>query len=181
MDTHEPCSIKGLFQGLVPEAMEIIRGRVTSTSPLQIQAVNDEKLTIHGNIMRLPKHLTDYTTTCDISGGEFDSQTTEDGEHTHATTDSGEHRHPEIQSSGEHTHEPEIEEESGAHTHPAIENSGHHSHGNTEEGGSHSHNLKTFSITGATIKMYNALRVGEIVFILSFNDGKTYYVLDREE
>jgi hypothetical protein len=28
--------------------------------------------------------------------------------------------------------------------------------------------------------VYNALKVGETVFILSFNQGKKYYILDRE-
>jgi hypothetical protein len=43
----------------------------------------------------------------------------------------------------------------------------------------HIHKQDTFSIYNAEIKVYNALNVGEKVYILSFNHGKKYYILDR--
>ena len=57
----EETSIKGLFQGLAGDGMQVIQGVVKSTSPLKIQAVNDDKLTVGpGNVV--PRHLTDYDT-----------------------------------------------------------------------------------------------------------------------
>ena len=41
----EETSIKGLFQGLAGDGVQVIQGVVKSTSPLKIQAVNDDKLT----------------------------------------------------------------------------------------------------------------------------------------
>ncbi len=55
-------SIKQLFQSMVGDDVDIWLGVVKSTSPLRIQAVNDEKLTIGPNITIVPQHLTDYTT-----------------------------------------------------------------------------------------------------------------------
>ncbi len=60
---------------------------------------------------------------------------------------------------------------------------GNHSHlysgSNTSSNGDHVHELDTFSISGAQITIYNGLKVGERVYILSFNYGKQYYILDR--
>jgi hypothetical protein len=39
-------SIKQAFQGLIPENTAIIQGVVTSTEPLQIKIVNDEKISL---------------------------------------------------------------------------------------------------------------------------------------
>jgi hypothetical protein len=126
MQINEPTSFKECVQSMMSEPMAVLRGEVISEKPLEIQVVNDKKMTLHENIMCLPRHLTDYTTTCDIKlgGGTLDSQT------------------------------------------------------NSVEG--HSHRLTTFSITGAEIKVYNSLKYGEMVYILSFNKGKKYYILDRE-
>lgn len=49
----------------------------------------------------------------------------------------------------------------------------------TSSDGDHVHELDTFSIHGAKINIYNSLNVGEKVYILSFNYGKQYYILDR--
>ena len=101
----DPTSLKELFQGMIPDFSEVLRGRVISNNPLQIQVLGDDKLILRSNIICLPRHLSDYTTSCDITLGNG---------------------------------------------------------------------------VGATIKIYNALKVGETVFILSFNKGKKYYILDRE-
>ena len=58
----EKTSIKQLFQGMVGDGAEVLQGIVKSVSPLKIQIVNDEKLTIGPNITYVPWHLTDYTT-----------------------------------------------------------------------------------------------------------------------
>ena len=66
----EKTSLKGLFQGLAGEGVEVLQGVVKSASPLKIQIVNDEKLVIGQNITYVPRHLTDYTTTCSLAKGE---------------------------------------------------------------------------------------------------------------
>ncbi len=51
-------------------------------------------------------------------------------------------------------------------------------HGPTTET-KHQHALETYNIYKATIKVYNALKLGDLVYVLSMNNGKLYYVLDR--
>lgn len=50
----------------------------------------------------------------------------------------------------------------------------------TDLDGEHSHRLDTFNLSGATMSVKNALQEGEIVYLLLFNNGKKYYVLDRK-
>lgn len=45
---------------------------------------------------------------------------------------------------------------------------------------SHRHGLNALNIKKAAVKVYNGLKVGEVVYILSYNHGKKYFVLDRE-
>lgn len=118
-------SLKGLFQGLVPDPCGILQGKVISTAPLKIQAVNDKKLIIGALLLIVPKHLSDYTAEVDISigGGNLASA--------------------------------------------------------TDMSDSHSHALKSFSLQKATLTLRNALKEGEKVHLLSLNNGKKYYVLDR--
>lgn len=133
---QEPTSIKQMFQGMVPETIEVIQGTVISASPLKIQVINDEKLVLSENIICLPRHLSTYQTTVDITlgKGSINSVTREDGAH------------------------------------------GGHAGGD----GKHRNTLETFNLSGASMTVYNGLKVGETVYILSFNHGKKYYILDRE-
>ena len=62
----EKTSLKQLFQGMAGDGVEVLQGIVKSASPLKIQIVNDDKLTIVPNITYIPRHLTDYKT--EISG-----------------------------------------------------------------------------------------------------------------
>lgn len=39
--------------------------------------------------------------------------------------------------------------------------------------------LSTFSISGATMTVHNSLKAGDTVHIMSLQNGKKYYVLDR--
>jgi hypothetical protein len=153
MDISGQTSLKGLFQGMMPDSMGVVQGKVVSASPLKIQVVNDGKLVLAENLVCLPRHLSDYTAACDIRLGEgtIDGQTRNDGFHPHGP--SGAH--------GGHAGG------DGSHAHPDSE-------------GAHVHSQATFDIYGATIKVYNALTPGETVYLLSFNEGKKYYVLDRE-
>lgn len=150
----EKTSIKQLFQGMVGDSVEVLQGIVKSATPLKIQIVNDEKLVIGPNITYVSRHLTDYTATVDIVQGKgaVDSKTQSDGSHTHSysgTTESG---------------------GVPAHTHP---------YSGETQGKAHTHSLNSFNIFGATMTVYNALKVGEKVHVLAFNHGKQYYVLDR--
>ena len=60
------------------------------------------------------------------------------------------------------------EDEKGEHEHPGIEKSGEHAQ-----------ELKGFQLTGGKIILHTGLKAGEIVYLLSYNNGKKYYVLDR--
>lgn len=153
-DTTEQTSLKGMIQNMVAGDVEVLQGIVKSASPLKIQIVNDDKLIIGPNITYVPRHLTDYTTTVDIvqGSGSVSSNTQSDGSHTHSYSGSTEN-------GGDPTH--------------------NHAYSGTTQGTAHSHSLSTFNIYGATMTVYNALKVGEQVHILSFNHGKQYYVLDR--
>jgi len=54
------------------------------------------------------------------------------------------------------------------------------SHGGHDSGnGTHSHPLASFTLSGGTLTVHNALKKGEKVHVLSLNKGKLYYVLDR--
>ena len=62
-------SIKQLIQQMTGDGVEVLQGIVKSASPLKIQIVNDDKLTIGPNITYVPRHLTNYTTTCSLAKG----------------------------------------------------------------------------------------------------------------
>ncbi len=65
----EKTSLKQLIQGMTGDGVEVLQGIVKSASPLKIQIVNDEKLTVGPNITYVPRHLTDYMTTCTLAKG----------------------------------------------------------------------------------------------------------------
>lgn len=146
-DTEET-SLKQLFQSLIPEGAGVVEGKVTSANPLTVTLANDSKMVLSENSLIVPKHLTDYTTTADISGGSLTGNTTTSGSHTH----------------DEGTHEGHTDGD-GSHTH---------------NGGKHSHNLSSFSVSGASITIHNSLKQGETVYLLAFNNGKKFYILDRK-
>jgi len=56
-------SLKALLQSMMQAGnATVLQGVVKSTSPLQIQAVNDDKLVIGASITYVPRHLTEYET-----------------------------------------------------------------------------------------------------------------------
>lgn len=61
------------------------------------------------------------------------------------------------------------EDEKGEHEHPEIEKSG-----------KHEHELKGFQLIEGKIVMHAGLKKGEVVYLLSYNNGKKYFVLDRK-
>ncbi len=101
----ESMSIKQALQDMISDNMGILRGKVISTSPLKIRAVNDDKLELTTGALCVPRHLTEHTQTVDI---------------------------------------------------PAL------------------------GIAGAAMVVRSGLRAGDLVYLLSYNQGKKYYVLDRE-
>ena len=126
-NADNPTSLKGLFQGLVPDPCGALQGKVISASPLTIQADNDSKLIINSLLLIVPKHLSNYEAIVDIEVGDgvLDAETDTAGEDIH------------------------------------------------------NHKLSTYTLKKGKIKVYNALKVGEKVHLLSLNNGKKYYILDR--
>lgn len=55
-------SIKELFQSIGGAGSQVLQGVVKSASPLKIQIVGDDKLTVGPNNVYVPRHLTDYDT-----------------------------------------------------------------------------------------------------------------------
>ncbi|MDD2979523.1 MAG: DUF2577 family protein [Hespellia sp.] len=150
-EVQEETSLKQMFQNMCPEGPSVIEGTVTSASPLQITLANDAKMILSANSLIVPRHLTNYTTTADVLKGKG-------GLSSQTSKGGGTHEHDEGTHDG-HT------SGDGSHTH---------------EGGTHIHSLASFDLTGATLMVHNALKQGEIVYLLSFNNGKQYYVLDRK-
>ena len=74
---NEQVSLKQMIQGMIPDSMAVLQGTVKSANPLKIQMASDEKLLIGPNITYVPKHLTDYETSCTIEGGSASGTTTD--------------------------------------------------------------------------------------------------------
>ena len=129
----------------------VIEAKVISASPLKVQAVNDDKLVLSEATLVVPRHLTDYTTTATYTLGKGSINSVTEGD--------GKHQH----SGGSH----------GGH----VGGDGSHSHSGD---GEHNHHLVSFTLSGGTITVHNALKVGETVFLLPYNGGKKYYILDRK-
>lgn len=151
MNNRTPTGLKALIQSLIPEAPGVIEGRVTSASPLQVTLTNDSKMILGANSLIIPRHLTDYQV-------EVDLQKCEGNLDSKTTKDGGEHEH---NGGGHDGHE----SGDGEHTH---------------EGGEHVHSLSTFSMTKGMLSVHNSLKKGDIVYLLQFNNGKKYFILDRK-
>ncbi len=52
--------------------------------------------------------------------------------------------------------------------------------GGDEDSGEHDHELMNFQLTGGKIILHTGLKAGETVYLLSYNNGKKYYILDRK-
>nr|DAU59625.1 MAG TPA: Protein of unknown function (DUF2577) [Caudoviricetes sp.] len=151
MNTGSPTGLKELIQSLMPDMPGIVEGKVTGISPLKITLVNDLKMVLSANSLVVPRHLTDYTISADLRK--------KDGVLLSRTkNDDGEHEH------------------SGGNHDGHVSGDGEHTH----EGGEHIHTLSTFELLNGQITVHNALKIGDIVYLLPFNGGKKYYVLDRK-
>lgn len=163
-----PESIKSLIQSFTKsEDGSVIEAKVIAVGPLRVQATNDDKLILNAGSLVVPRHLTDYTACMSyfLDKGTIAAYTEGDGRHNHGS--SGNHIHT------DGAHDGHISGD-GAHEHSGGE------HVHTAEG-PHTHHLISFSLKNGTFTVYNALKVGEIVYLLRYNDGKKYYILDRKE
>lgn len=172
-------SFKQLLQSMMPDGDEIMEGTVIQTAPLRIQMTNDEKHVINERVTIVPWHLTDYTTRVSIQQGDgaLKSSTEGDGRHDHGS--SGEHGHTEGNHIHEHGEHDEHVDGDGSHIHEG----GEHTHDGGEHvhiyEGPHTHHLVSFELFKGIMTVHNALRKGDKLHILSLNNGKLYYVLDR--
>ncbi len=166
MPGTNPESLKSMLQATFRTNDTIVEARVISASPLKVQATNDAKLILSEASLIVPRNLTDYTTTATfaLDKGNIDSETEGDGRHCHGS--SGAHEH----SGGTHGGH---DAGNGSHGHDG----GAHTHSNE---GPHDHRLVSFTLTRGTITVYNALKVDEIIYMLPVNNGKKYFILDRE-
>lgn len=169
MDPENATSFKQLFMAMLPKDGGIVVGTVTKENPLTIKIENDEKLEISGSALLVPRNLTDYQTRIDISlaGGKIDSNT-----HT----------------GGAHGHSFELVDSRGGKVSGTVgcpiegapdKPEGDYHKVESSKTSAHIHSLKTFIIEGALMTVYNALKVGESVYLLRFNDGKSYIALER--
>ena len=61
----------------------------------------------------------------------------------------------------------------------AEDGKGEHEHPETERSGEHAHELKGFLLKGGKMIVHMGLKIGDVVYLLSCNNGKKYYVLDK--
>ena len=146
-----PESVKQLIQQMMssPDGA-VIEAKGIGGGPRKVQATNDAKLILNAASLVVPRHLTDYTTTATFTLGKGSINAVTEGD--------GRHNH----TGGTH----------GGH----VGGDGSHEHG---PDGEHNHHLVTYTLTGGTITVFNALRVGDVVYLLPYNGGKQYYILDR--
>lgn len=169
MDPEQATSFKQLFMSMLPNDGGIVVGTVTSESPLTIKIENDEKLEISGSALLVPRNLTDYQTRIDISlaGGKIDSNTHIGGAHGHGF-DLLDSRSGKVSGIIGCPYEGTKDQPEGDYH--KVESS---------KASAHIHSLQTFVIEGALMTVYNALKVGESVYLFRFNNGKSYIALER--
>lgn len=167
IDPDKAQSLKELFQGMVPDDPAVVVGVVIGVNPLQIQIQNDEKNIVSGSCLQVCRDLTDWQTRIDISldTGKIDSSSHKAGAHGHGF---------------------ELFDSRGGKVTGIIgtpyEGAADGPKTTTKESGkasSHEHFLKTFIIEGALMTVYNALKEGEAVYLLQYNNGKNYLAIDR--
>ncbi len=177
-------SIKGLVQELSGHDVQVTQGTVVSANPLQIQMANDEKLVVGSSICYVPQHLTDYQVSVDLADGTLTASTDESGEHKHeieitvetetqTNVTGGEQGGEEGEGEGEQPEEPSPDS-------PSVDVSvSATATGDIQNAGKHSHSVKELSLAKGTLTIYNALKAGDRVHVLSYNGGKQYIVLGR--
>lgn len=137
--------------------------------PTEDEIENDEKLEISGSALLVPRNLTDYQVKVDIAlaDGKIDSN-------THV--------------GGAHGHKFQLFDSRGGGVTGLVgcpfegdkdKPVGDYHKVESSKESAHIHSLKTFSIESGLLTVYNALKTGESVYLLRFNDGKSYYALER--
>ena len=162
MNPDEATSLKQLFLSMLPKDGGIVVGTVTKESPLTIQIENDEKLEISGSALLVPRNLTDYQVKVDIALADHVG--------------------------GAHGHKFQLLDSRGGGVTGLVgcpfegdkdKPVGDYHKVESSKESAHIHSLKTFSIESGLLTVYNALKTGESVYLLRFNDGKSYYALER--
>ena len=177
MDINQATSIKELIQGMIPKHMEIILGLVISedTEPLEIMAINDPKLILNENTAVIPWHLTDYRTWLSFDNPaikqKIDIYDRQEKEYL-----------PEAPWAGDEPHQPRPDDIPP----PVVEQTTditnqkklyRNTLGLQDEQGDIPEFVDLPAFHEVTI--YNSLLKDDLVYILSFNHGKKYFVLDR--
>jgi hypothetical protein len=177
---NQPSSIKELIQSLIPIDKEIILGIVISEDdePLEIQAVNDPKLILNENTAVIPWHLTDYRTWMSFDKPEIKQKI---DIYDRAELEAEGMPLPEAVWAGDEPHEIRPDD-----TPADIEKTTDITfqkkwYENTLELMDEDKEIPDEVELPAfhEVTIYNSLRKDDMLYILSFNHGKKYFVLDR--
>lgn len=68
--TSGEISLKAMFQGMIPEQLNIISAKITSANPLKAVSLNNDKLQITSASLLVPEHLTRHTVKMSYWAGE---------------------------------------------------------------------------------------------------------------
>lgn len=79
----------------------------------------------------------------------------------------------------DHTVNVDVQKNAGVLDSKTADGGEHNHNDGGDEDGKHVHTLSTFSLVGGTLRVYNSLKKGDTVYLLKFNGGKKYYILDR--
>lgn len=177
MNINQPTSIKEMIQGMVTEDMEIILGFVISEdgAPLEIEIVNDPKLVLNENTAVIPWHLTDYRTWMSFDNPsikqKFDIYNRPEAEVLPEAPWAGYEPHP--------RRPDDIPPPYVVQTYDITYQKKRYENTRSlqDEQGNVPPQVDLPAFHEVTI--YNSLRKDDLLYILSFNHGKKYFILDR--
>ena len=177
MDINRPTGIKEMIQGMITDDMEIILGIVISEdgAPLEIEIINDPKLILNENTAVIPWHLTDYRTWMSFDNPsikqKFNIYDRAEAEYL-----------PQAPWAGYEPHPPRPDDIPP----PVVTTTSDityqkKNYRNTRSLQDEQGNVPEFVDLPAfhEVTIYNSLRKDDLLYILSFNHGKKYFVLDR--
>ena len=177
MNFNESTSIKELLQGIAGNDIEIIIGLVTSgdTGPLEIEVIGDPKLILNESTVVIPWHLTDYRTWFSFDSPaikqKIDIYDRPEKEELPQAPWAGEEPHPRRP---DDTPPPEIEQTTDiTFQKKRYENT----RSLQDDQGNAPPQVCLPAFHEVTV--YNALRKDDLLYVLQFNRGKKYFILDR--
>ena len=177
MKFNEATSIKELIQGMTESGGEIIIGLVTSgdTGPLQIEIIGDPKLILNENTVVIPWHLTDCRTWLSFDNPSIKQKT--------LLYDRAELEVlPQAPWAGEGPHPGRPDDMPPPRAAQAtdmtfIKKTFENTRGLKDERGEAPPQVSLPAFHEVTV--YNALRKGDLLYILPLDRGKKYFILDR--